>query len=174
MQAGNRRPSPAPNSRARTNLVRALFASVASLLVFAAVAVAIERPEYVATVEPICKKNKEASDRLLSGVKKLVKQDKLKQAGTAFKKAAIALEKAHKELSAVEKPAADAARLTKWLSEIKAEIALMKTISAKFNQGNKSKATSLAVKLQNNANKANNLVIVFQFHYCKIDPSKYT
>jgi hypothetical protein len=161
-------------SRPRKNLLRAVFAGVASLLVFAAVAVAIERPEYVDQVEPICKKNKEASDRLLSGVKKMVKQDKLKQAGTAFKKAAAALEKAQKELSGVEKPSADSAKLTKWLSEIKSEVALMKTISAKFTQGNKSKATSLAVKLQNNATKANNLVIVFQFNYCKIDPSKYT
>jgi hypothetical protein len=161
-------------SAPRNNLVRVLFASVASLLVFAAVAVAIERPEYKEQVEPICKKNKEASDRLLKGVKKLVKEDKLKQAGTAFKKAAAALEKAHKELSAVEKPAADTAKLTKWLSEIKAEVALMKTISAKFNAGNKSKATSLAVKLQNNANKANTGVIAFGFNYCKIDPAKYT
>jgi len=161
-------------SELNKRLTRALFAGVASLLVFAAVAVAIERPEYVDLVEPICKKNKEASDRLLSGVKKLVKKDKLKQAGTAFKKAAAALEKAQKELSVIEKPTADSAKLTKWLSEIKAEVALMKTISAKFTQGNKSKATSLAVKLQNNATKANNLVIVFQFNYCKIDPAKYT
>ena len=50
----------------------------------------------------------------------------------------------------------------------------MRTISAKFKAGNKSKATSLAVKLQNNATKANNGVIIFQFNYCKIDPSKYT
>ncbi len=155
-------------------MMRALFASVASLLVFAAVAVAIERPEYVDQVEPICKTNKEASDRYLKGVKKLVKEDKLKPAGTAFKKAALALEKAHKALSAVEKPAADSAKLTKWLAEIKAQVALMKTISAKFNQGNKSKATSLAVKLQNNANKTNTLVLAFSFNYCKIDPSKYT
>jgi len=161
-------------SRSRNNLIRAAFAGIASLLVFAAVAVAIERPEYVAQVEPICKKNKEASDRYLKPVKQWVKQDKLKQAGTAFKKAALALEKAQKELSAVEKPAADSAKLTKWLSEVKAQVALMKTISAKFLAGNKGKATSLTVKLQNNANKANTLVIAFSFNYCKIDPSKYT
>ena len=53
----------------------------------------------------------------------------------------------------------------------------MKTIAANFNKNTKagkSKATSLAVKLQNNATKTNNNVIVFQFNYCKIDPSKYT
>jgi hypothetical protein len=144
--------------------------------VFAAFAMAEEptRTTYKAEVEPICKTNKEASDRLLTGVKKLVKQDKLKQAGEKFAKAANALEKAQKQLAAVPQPPADTAKLSKWLSEIKSEVALMRTISSKFKAGNKSKATSLAVKLQNNANKANNLVIVFQFTYCKIDPSKYT
>jgi len=152
----------------------AVAAVAAALLVFAAYAMADERADYKAQVEPICKTNKEASDRILTGVKKLVKQDKLAQAGQAFAKAAIALEKAQKQLAAVPQPGADAARLTKWLSEIKSEVALMRTISKKFKAGNKSKATSLAVKLQNNANKANNLVIVFQFNFCKIDPSKYT
>jgi hypothetical protein len=149
-------------------------AAAAALLVFAAIAMADERSEYKAQVEPICKTNKEASDRILTGVKKMVKQNKLAQAGRAFAQAANALEKAQKQLAAVSQPSADASKLTKWLSEIKSEIALMRTISKKFKAGNKSKATSLAVKLQNNANKANNLVIVFQFNYCKIDPSKYT
>jgi hypothetical protein len=154
----------------------AILAGFAALLVYATVAAAAveTRAEYKALVEPICQKNKQASDRLLTGVKDLVKKNKLKQAGEKFAKAATALEKTQKELAAVEQPAADSAKLTKWLSEIKSEVALMRTISAKFKAGNKSKATSLAVKLQNNANKANNLVIVFQFKYCKIDPSKYS
>jgi hypothetical protein len=161
---------------AKSKLIRSLVVCFAALMAFAAVpAVANEtREEYKADVEPICLTNKKASDKYLKGVRKLVKQDKLKEAGTAFAKAAAALEKAQKQLAAVPQPPADSAKLTKWLSEIKAEVALMKTISKKFKAGNKSKATSLAVKLQNNANKANNLVIVFQFNYCKIDPSKYT
>jgi hypothetical protein len=149
--------------------------TVAALLVFASVAVAeTNREEYKAQVEPICKTNQDASNRILTGVKELVKKNKLAQAGQAFAKAAMALEKAQKQLAAVEQPAADSAKLTKWLSEIKSEVSLMRTISTKFKAGNKSKATSLTVKLQNNANKANNLVIVFQFKYCKIDPSKYS
>ena len=161
-------------ARISKTLRRALLAGAAALLVFAAIAVADERDDYKAQVEPICKTNQETSDRILTGVKKLVKQDKLAQAGQRFAKAASALEKAQKQLAAVPQPPADATRLTKWLTEIKNEVALMRTISKKFKAGNKSKATSLAVKLQNNATKANNLVIVFQFKYCKIDPSKYT
>jgi hypothetical protein len=149
--------------------------TVAALLVFASVAVAeTNREEYKAQVEPICKTNQDASNRILTGVKQMVKTNKLAQAGQAFAKAAMALEKAQKQLAAVEQPAADSAKLTKWLSEIKSEVSLMRTISKKFKAGDKSKATSLTVKLQNNANKANNLVIVFQFKYCKIDPSKYS
>jgi hypothetical protein len=152
------------------------LAGLAALMVSAAVAVAAveTKEEYKALVEPICKKNKQESDRLLKGVKNLVKKDKLKQAGERFAKAANALERTQKELAAVEQPPAYTAKLSKWLSEIKAEVSLMRKISAKFKAGNKSKATSLAVTLQNNATKANNGVIIFQFNYCKIDPSKYT
>ena len=68
-------------------MARALFASVASLLVFAAVAVAdtAERETYKAAVEPICKSNKAAADRLLGPVKGLVKKDKLKPAGDGLR-----------------------------------------------------------------------------------------
>jgi hypothetical protein len=162
--------------RTSKRLRRSALAGFAALMVFATVAVgAVEtKEEYKALVEPICKKNKQESDRLLKGVKDLVKKDKLKPAGVRFSKAANALEKTQKQLAAVEQPPAYSAKLTKWLKEIKSEVSLMRTISKKFKAGNKSKATSLAVKLQNNATKANNLVIIFQFNYCKIDPSKYT
>jgi hypothetical protein len=163
----------------RNKVLGTLLVSVAALLVFASYAVALtaEQETYKTAVEPICKSNKAAADRLLGPVKGLVKNDKLRQAGTAFSKAAVELEKTEKKLAAVAQPASDAAKLTKWLSEIKAEVALMKTISSNFKKNTKagkSKATSLAVKLQKNATKANNLVISYQFNYCKIDPSKYT
>ena len=96
-----------------------------------------DRDEYKAAVEPICKTNSKTSDKLLKPVKKLVKKDKLKQAVRAFAKAAKALEKAQKQLAAVEQPPADSAKLNKWLAEIKKEVALMKTISKNFKKGNK-------------------------------------
>jgi hypothetical protein len=131
------------------------------------------REAYTASVEPICKANRKASDRLLKPVKKLVKRDRLPQAARAFAKAAKALESTQRKLAKVPQPPSDTARLRKWLTEIKGEVALMRKISKNFKQGQKSKATSLAVKLQNNATKANNRVIVFSFHYCRIDPATY-
>ena len=153
-----------------------LIATLTALALLAVPAFAAEqtREAYAAAVEPICKSNKAAADRLLGPVKGLVKNDKLKQAGTAFSKAATELEKTQKKLAVVPQPPADTAKLAKWLTEIKNEVALMRQISTKFRQGKKGPASSLAVTLQQNATKANNLVIAFQFNYCKIDPTKYT
>lgn len=163
----------------KNRLLTTLLAGVTALLVFASFAVAdtAERDAYKEQVEPICKSNSSAADRLLGPVKGLVKNDKLKQAGQAFSKAATELEKTQKKLAAVPQPPADAAKLGKWLSEIKAEVALMKQIATNFNKNTKagkSKATSLVVKLQNNANKANAGVFSFGFKYCKIEPAKYS
>jgi hypothetical protein len=157
-----------------TKLVMAAFAA---MLVFASVAAAeITKDEYKILVEPICKTNKQASDKYLKHVRSQVKHDQLKQAGQNFSKAAAALEKAQKQLAAVEKPPADSAKLTKWLNGIKGEVALMKTIAAnlkKNTKAGKTKATSLVVKLEKNATTTNNIVISYSFNFCKIDPSKY-
>lgn len=132
------------------------------------------RDEYKEKVEPICKADQRSSDRYLKGVKRLVRQDKLKPAATDFSKAAGALERAEKQLAAVEQPPADASKLSQWLSGIKGEVTLMRSIGKAFKSGDKAKGSTLAVKLQNNANRINNLVIPFQFKYCRIEPSQYT
>ena len=156
------------------NVRRIVTAACLFVLAFASLAFAIERPEYKEQVEPICKKNKEESEKFLKGVKTLVKKNKLKQAGTDFSKAASALEKAEKQLAAVPQPEADAAKLGKWLKDIKGEVTLMRQIASAFKSGNKAKGSSLSVKLTHNATTANNLVLVFGFNYCKIDPSKFS
>jgi hypothetical protein len=151
--------------------VLALLASLPSFA--AAVESEVTRESYVASVEPICKENKQASDRYLTGVRTLVRKDKLKPAASRFTKAAAALEKAHKQLALVPQPTADQAKLGKWLAGIKGEVSLMRQISAKLRAGDAGKASSLSVKLTHNATTTNNQVIAFQFDYCRIDPSRY-
>ena len=50
-----------------------------------------ERQAYKTQVEPICKQNREANERVLKGVKQNIKAEKLKLAGTQFAKGAAAL-----------------------------------------------------------------------------------
>ena len=66
---------------------RVILASFAILLAFAGIAsgdASESRTAYKEAVEPICKTNKEASKRILTGVEKMVKDDKLAQAGQRF------------------------------------------------------------------------------------------
>jgi hypothetical protein len=155
---------------------RGVCFGLAICLLLAASAFAAEqtRETYKAAVEPICKTNKQASDKYLKDVRNLVKHDKLKQAGENFTKAAAALEKAQKQLSAVQQPPADSAKLAQWLQGIKKEVSLMRTIAAKLKAGDKGKASSLSVRLTHDATATNNKVIAFSFNYCRIDPSRYT
>jgi hypothetical protein len=73
---------------------KAIALSLTAMLLFAVaapLALAITRPEYKAQVEPICKKNSEANEKILKTVRKEVKENKLKSAGAKFLKASTAL-----------------------------------------------------------------------------------
>ena len=132
------------------------------------------RETYTEAVEPICKSNAEASDRILDGVKGEVRQGKLKIAAAKFTKAAAALKKTLVQLKGVPKPSADQARLDKWLGYIKAEVELFERTAKKLKAGDKIGAQRMAVRLTSTANKANNQVLTFEFRYCRVNPSQYT
>jgi hypothetical protein len=153
-----------------------LALAAGALLAFAQLAFAAEitRDEYKTQVEPICQKNSKANERILKGVRKMVKDGKLKPAATKFEKAGKALTGTYNQLKAVPQPTADEAKLAKWLSYVKEEASLFGKVAKKLRAGQKGAAQSLVNKLTSNANKANSLVLAFSFRYCKFEPSKFT
>jgi hypothetical protein len=156
----------------------ALLASVAALSLFLAapvtMAAAPTRDEYRAQVEPICKANTKANERIFAGVRRQVKEGKLKAAAGQFAKAARALKTALNEIRSVPQPTADQARLSRWLGYVKAEVELFERVARKLRSGDKVGAQTLVVRLTHTANLANNQVLVFEFRYCRLDPSKFT
>jgi hypothetical protein len=132
-----------------------------------------ERVAYKAQVEPICKRNREANERVLKGVKQNIRAAKLKLAATQFAKGATALKKARTQLAAVPKPASDSARLTKWLGYIKTEIELFEQVSKKLKAGDKRGAQRIALHLSPTVTKANNTVLPYEFRYCRVDTSQF-
>jgi hypothetical protein len=70
----------------------------------------VTRDSYKEAVEPICKANTEANERILKGARGKVKHGKLKQAAGQFFRAATALRGTVKELGAVPQPPADEAK----------------------------------------------------------------
>jgi hypothetical protein len=156
--------------------MRATLAAVLALALAAPLALAAEvsRDEYKAQVEPICKANAQANERILKNVRKMVKQGKLGPAGTKFLKASTALTKTHTQLAAVPQPSADEARLKKWLGYVKKEAELFKSAGKALKAGKRGKAQRFVNQLTTNANQANATVLSFNFRDCKFNPSKFT
>jgi hypothetical protein len=133
-----------------------------------------ERQSYAAQAEPICKSNTKANERIFKGVRKLVREGKLKLAAGHFAKAAAAFGKATNEIAALPQPPADVTRLTKWIGLLRNEKSLLGRIGQALRAGKKAKAQRLQSKLVQNGNRANNTVLGFEFHYCLIDSSRFT
>jgi hypothetical protein len=160
----------------RPNLRAALGFAVAIILLAAAPAAATEvtRASYKESVEPICKVNTEANEKILKGAKAEVNANKLRPAAVQFTKAAAALKKAYTQLAAVPKPAADTAKLTKWLSYVKVEASLFRATATKLKAGQKTAAEANVVRLEHTANLANDAALGFEFEYCRFEPSRFT
>jgi hypothetical protein len=150
--------------------------AVVALMLAASLALGAEptRESYTAQVEPICKRNAQANERILKGVKAEVKAGKLKVAAAQFAAATSALKKTLAQLRAVPQPSADKPKLTKWLGYIKTEVQLFERTVAKLKAGNKVAAEAMTVRLTHTVNLANNQVLAFEFNYCHVDPSQFT
>jgi hypothetical protein len=133
-----------------------------------------ERRSYVAQVEPICKTNTKANDRILSGVRKEVTKGKLGLASAKFRRAATAFGTATTQIAAVPQPPEDAAKLSTWIGHLRDEKTILAEIATALKKGNKHKVQSLSVKLTSNSNLANNTVLGFGFNYCVIKPSRFS
>jgi hypothetical protein len=149
-----------------------LFIAIA--LVASAFAAEVSRDEYKAAAEPICKSSVKANERILAGVKKQVKEGKLKPAAAAFAKASKEQAQVLKELEALPRPSADEARLSAWFGYLKQEAELFAAAGKKLKAGDKTGATQVFKKLTLNVNKANLQVLPFSFNYCRLDASKLT
>jgi nitrogenase molybdenum-iron protein alpha/beta subunit len=149
-------------------------AAVLAAGAFASTSPTQTREGYVARVEPICKTNTTANERILSNVRKEIKQGKLKLAAGQFAQAAAAFGKATKQISAVPQPVADQAKLTKWLGLLGEEQRLLGEIGKALKAEKKGKAQSLSLKLTRNGNAANNAVLGFEFNYCLVSSSRFS
>jgi len=133
----------------------------------------VTRAEYKAAVEPICKSNTKANDRILKGVRGKVQRGKLKAASRQFARASRALKKTLRQLRAVEQPVADVRTLGKWLRYVKLQADLLRKVAQKLSAGNRVATQSLVARLTRNANLANNTVFAFSFVDCRFRPSRY-
>jgi hypothetical protein len=157
-----------------TRRAATLGVALALAVVPAAGAAETTRDEYVARVEPICKRNTEVNERIFAGAKEEVKEGRLKLASTHFAKAETALKKTIRQLKAVPRPAADEAKLGKWLGYLETEASYLGRIGKALAAGQKGEAQTLSVRLDRNSNLANDSVLAFGFDYCRLEASRFS
>lgn len=156
-------------------LVTALVAScvAVALLALPAAADELEREAYVERVEPICKRNTEANRRIFKGAKGKVQRGELRAASRHFKRAARAFGRTVRQIEAVPRPPADAAKLGRWLALLRAERRYVARIGSALAAGRKRRAEAISVRLDRNSTRANNTVIGFGFKFCRIEPTRF-
>jgi hypothetical protein len=157
-------------------MLGALAAIVAATFVVAGSAYAESTPErsdYVAKVEPICQSNTEDNTRILKGVRDKVKQGKLAVAGGQFINASNTFGVSVGEIIAVPRPAADDARLQKWFKYLRIVQTNLRMVGKALKEGNKVKALHETIRAERSGNAANNVSFIFNFHYCRLTPSRF-
>jgi hypothetical protein len=159
---------------ALTTVAALLAVALATAGAFAATSPDQTRDSYLTRVEPICKQNTKANEKILAGVRSKIKKGRLGVAARQFTRASGAFGKAVRQLRAVPQPPADATKLNKWLGYLQTEKKLLGEIGKALRAGKKSKAQTLSVRLTHNGNLANNVVLGFDFDYCLIDSSKFS
>jgi hypothetical protein len=167
-----------PHRHRLARSTRALALTLAATAVFATAALATTSPTqtrdgYTEAVEPICKTDSKANERLLTGVRKQIKAGQLKPAAARFAKAAIAFGKGTSQIARVPQPTADAGRLTEWIGLLRNEATILRKISKALAAGKKGAATHESAVLSQNGSKANVTVLAFEFNYCKIEQSRF-
>jgi hypothetical protein len=158
----------------RATALLVAFAVILLAPVLSAGAAEVTRDSYREAAEPICKTDTQANERIFAGVKSEVRGGRLRPAAAQFTKAARALKSAVAELRTLPPPPADTARLRKWLGKVSIEAGLFERVATKLSAGDKAGAERMVVKLSSQANASNNVVIPFQFHYCRLDSSRFT
>jgi hypothetical protein len=131
------------------------------------------RDEYVSALEAVCQPDAEATQRAMKGARADIKASRLDLAAAKFAQAAAIFGSTVREIETAPRPAADAAKLSKWFGYLRAQEAYLKQITAQLRSSHAIKAQRLTARFIHNGNLANNTVLAFGFDYCSFKFSRF-
>lgn len=153
-----------------------LAAIVAATLAVGAVAHGAEAPAregYVAQVEPICQRDRQAGKRILRGVPNKIRNGRLRPAGRQLIRAAKRFGVMIRQIAAVPRPPADDARLRTWIKVLRIVRRRVARVGVHYRKGEKLEATHESIRAERSGNTANNVGIVFGFRECRLTRSRF-
>jgi hypothetical protein len=125
------------------------------------------RDSYKAQIEPICKANRSANERIMAGSRERVNAGKLMPAGKQFIRVSESFGKLIKQLAPVPPPATDSNRIDRWLDIMGLIKSRLRNVGKYFIAGEKIKATHESILAERSGISANNATIVLHFRYCR-------
>jgi hypothetical protein len=152
------------------------IAALGAALLVAGTGAAAEAPtrdEYVTRLETTCKPDAEATQRAMKGARSDISAERLALAAGKFAQAATIFGSTVKKISAVSRPPADAAKLTKWFTYLKRQESYLTQITAQLRADHAIPAQRLTARFIHTGNLANNVVLAFGFDYCSFKFSRY-
>lgn len=129
--------------------------------------------EYVATVEPICKRDREAGERILKGVRDNIDEGRLHVAGNQLIRASRRFGATLGELVKVPRPVAQEAKLQKWFGFLRKVKTRMAQTGKLYKEEKRLAATHETIRTERSGNAANNVSFSLGFRECRMSRSRF-
>ena len=125
------------------------------------------RETYKEQVEPVCKANREANERIMAGARQRVNKNLLKPAGRQFVRLSGAFGKLIRRLAPVPPPAGDERRIGRWIESMRLLKTRVRLVGKYFIAGEKIRANHESIFAERAGISANNTTVPLHFHYCR-------
>jgi hypothetical protein len=157
----------------RSRLAFLLAVCALTCVVTSAAAQELTRTEYVARLEQICKPGSEATERAVRGVRADVRAERLAVAGGKFARAQRIFAATVRSISAVPRPAADRATLSRWFAALGKEQLYLGQMVKTLRADDVAGFQRVSARFIQEGNRANNAVVSFGFNYCSFKPTRF-
>lgn len=125
------------------------------------------RETYKAQVEPICKANRVANERIMAGARQRVNRDQLVPVGKQFIRVSGSFGSLIGKLATVPPPVGDEHRVERWFSSLRLIRQRLRLVGKYYKAGEKIRGTHEAILAERSGISANNTSIVFHFEFCR-------
>jgi hypothetical protein len=126
------------------------------------------RESYKAQVEPICKANREANERIMTGVRRRLRRDQLDAAGKQFVRLSGSFGGLIRRLAKVPPPTTDTRRIKRWLEILRLLKTRLRLVGKYYMEGLKIKGNHEGILAERAGISANNTTIVLHFRECRL------
>ena len=146
-----------------------LAAIVVALLAAVSLATAAEqtRETYKAQIEPICKTNRDANERIMKDAQKRVNKREFTAVGKQFIRVSVSFGSLIPKLAAVPPPVGDERRVKRWFEQMRLLKTRLRQTGKYYKEGDDIKAAHEGILAERSGISANNISIAFKVRYCR-------